>query len=111
MAALTAESATRTGYPYLEADFEVLADPAITVLGKALRLGRTYSAVLQATSSRGYESLSNRIGQRSAAAWSIDNPNVDRIDEITAALKQEFTDAGIRFPEWDWDDEDLKEAA
>lgn len=109
---LSLRSATRQGEPYLEADFKVLADPHMSQLAKALKLRRTYYAVSNACAKNAFTSSSGIAhGDRLDAAWHIDNPNADRVEEITAALKQEFTDAGIQFPEWDWDDEDLKETA
>lgn len=107
----TAKVATRNRYPYIEADFEVLRDPSLTLLAKALKLRRTYKGVAGICQSMKFESSGHLLKYRAPAAWSIDNPNANRVDEITAALKQEFTDAGIKFPQWDWDDEDLKEKA
>lgn len=102
----TAAGATRSGMPYLEADFEVLANPRLSLMAKALALKRTYAAVSNVCASHSYaSSIGANHGHRSDAAWSIDNPNADRIEEITAALKQEFTDACVTFPAWDWDDE------
>lgn len=105
---LTALTADRRGEPYTEADYEVLRDPSLSMLGKALRLHRTYAAV----SSECFRSgISTAREVSEIEAWLIENPNASRVEEITAALKQEFSAAGVQFPEWDWDDDDLKESA
>jgi len=110
--ALTKRTATRTGEPYLEEDFLILEDPHMSLLDKALKLGRTYMAVAGMCSRNGYQSSASKtFGSRADAVWRIDNPNAARVDEITASLKQEFATAGVPFPAWDWDEEDLKETA
>lgn len=106
----TSAVATRNAEPYTERDEAILSDGALTNLQKALRLGRTYAGIASACRDRGYRS-SRWLGEPSLEQWRIDNPNADRIDEITASLKQEFEAAGAPFPTWDWDDEDLKETA
>jgi hypothetical protein len=106
--AITLPSAENVGQEYTEADHEKLADPTITALGKALILKRSYYAVRGALRANGYKSR-EPLGDPTLEQWRIDNPNASRIDEITAALKQEFESAGVKFHEWDWDDEDLKE--
>jgi len=111
MQQLTAPTATRNGYPYLESDYEILADPSLTILGKALRIQRSWVATASACGTRGFKSRGPVAAKSADHSWSIDNPNADRIDEITASLKQEFATAGVPFPAWDWDEEDLKEAA
>lgn len=109
--AATVELATRSGLPYIDKDFKVLADPQLTQIDKALTLGRTYAAISNMCGKNGYSSLGHSLGSATSSAWSIDNPNADRIDEITESLKQEFATTGVPFPAWDWDDEDLKETA
>jgi len=102
---LTEPLATRGRMEYTTTDHEVMRDPDLTVLQKALRLKRTYSAISTQAHRNGYRSKSAvLLSCAEAASWSIDNPNLSRVDQITAALKQEFADAGIQFPEWDWDD-------
>lgn len=108
---ISLETADKKGCEYTEADHAVLADESLTRLSKALILHRTYQGVSNTIFSNGYKSKGSRLGNPQRDRWLIDNPNASRVDEITAALKQEFTDAGIQFPEWDWDDEDLKETA
>lgn len=103
-AKLITEPADRAGQPYLESDFETLSDPALSVLCKALRLGRTYSATKNACHKLGYTSRGGDLSKREYDQWLIENPNADRVAEITAALKQEFADANVPFPQWDWDD-------
>lgn len=101
----TRPSAKRSGEPYLERDFVVLENSSLSVLGKALKLERTWSAVHQACRRFGFGSKSaNSLPMREDEKWSIDNPNADRVEQITAELKQEFKQAGVQFPEWDWDD-------
>jgi len=96
--------------PWLDGDLLILADPSLTLVGKALRTGRTYSAVAARCSINGYRSAGSKLDPSDSQPWLIDNPNADRIDEITASLKQEFETAGVPFPAWDWDDKDLREA-
>lgn len=105
---LTAPTAHRMGEPYTEADYVILRDPGLSHFGKALRLHRTYKAVKSQCFRAGIRS---ERGVLDFAEWRIHNPNAERIDEITAALRQEFETAGVPFPAWDWDDEDLKETA
>lgn len=107
---ITLEQATRTGEPYTESDHKVLANPYLTHFQKALALNRTYYAINGACKKAGYQSR-EAMGPREVDRWSIDNPNASHIDEITASLKQEFETAGVPFPAWDWDDEDLEETA
>lgn len=89
----TSERATRSGQPYIEADFKVLADPSLTQVDKALALGRTYSAVSQMCTKGGYPSLGYTLGSPVTSAWTIENPNASRIAEIAAAIK-ELEDCG-----------------
>ena len=84
----TLEKATRHGLPYLDEEFEVLKDPTLTHVDKALALGRTYSAVSQMCSKNGYLSRGYTLGDAASSAWSIDNPNASRIAEIAASLKR-----------------------
>jgi hypothetical protein len=107
---ITLPTATRNGYPYTEADEGVLADTSLSNVAKALKIRRSYLAIKTAVINRGYKSR-HPLGNPEDDRWLIDNPNVSRVDEITASLKQEFETAGVPFPAWDWDDEDLKETA
>jgi hypothetical protein len=104
--AITLPLAEMKGQPWTEADHRVLADPSLTLLAKALITRRTYAGTSGAAQKAGYKSY-QPIGDPERDRWLIDNPNACRVDEITAALKQEFESAGVKFPEWDWDDEDL----
>lgn len=54
--ALSLPHAKRHREPWLEADHEVLADPDLTVIEKAIRLERTYMATSSACSKNGYHS-------------------------------------------------------
>lgn len=60
--------------PWLEKDHEVLANPDLTGLEKALRLDRTYMATVSACSKFGYRSKVGK-GDPIKGQWVIDNPN------------------------------------
>lgn len=110
--ALTIPLAINNRKEYTEADHAVLSDPTLTHLEKALELRRTYTAVSSYASKHGYKSHRYALGDPAHDRWIIANPNAERIDEITALLRQEVEqDAGRPRPEWDWDDDDLKESA
>jgi hypothetical protein len=109
---LTSSVAENNHQDYTEADHEILADPTITSLTKALRLKRTYLATLAACQKFGYVSLTHQLASPEDYQWLIDNPNADRIDEITASLAVETqespeADEPRPAPSWDWDDADL----
>lgn len=55
---------------YTEADYQVLADPELTAFEKAIRLGRTYSAVCQMVHTAGYRSKVGR-GDPLKGQWFI----------------------------------------
>lgn len=100
--ALTLETATRKGLEYTESDHAIMSDPTNTALSKALAMNRTYAATATALSANGYKSA-RALGDTLTDQWLIDNPNADRVDEITARLtKPELVSAGM--PAWDWDD-------
>jgi hypothetical protein len=105
---ITSKLATRNGYPYVDADFEVLSDPSLTILGKAIRLHRSYAAVSHKCSENGFKSNASFVDISDLGAWKIDNPNIENIEGITEMIKKEFSEAGIEFPKWDWDDEVTK---
>lgn len=102
--ALTAQVATMNGQPYMERDHAVLADPDLTVLAKALSLGRTFFAVGDAVVKYGYKSR-RALGDPARDQWIIDNPNLPRVEEIRAALEAASTaEEANTAPTWDWDD-------
>lgn len=70
MAAITQPRATRTGEPYGERDHQVLADPNLSKLEKALKLGRTFAAVDRALATFHYRSLRGR-GDPAHVQWII----------------------------------------
>lgn len=70
---LTSERATRTGEEYTDADHEVLADPDLTVLQKALRISRSYAATMGVVKRNGYKSHVG-LGEPTDL-WRIFNPN------------------------------------
>lgn len=76
---ITREGATRHGEPYVEADYEVLADVTLTDLEKALRLKRTYSAVKNARRAAGLKSKPDGLGDPERDVWVIDNPNLEAL--------------------------------
>lgn len=107
---LTLQSAGRGWNPYLDADERILADPDLTVLEKALALGRTYHATMSALSRRDIKSHRS-LGDQERDRWHIDNPNAGNIGEIAASLapvtpdeanRPELVSAGR--PDFDWDD-------
>lgn len=104
--ALTAATATRSGFEYMKADHEILSDPGMTVLSKALALHRTYHATNQAVHANGYESA-RWLGDAADDRWLIDNPNVARVDEIAAGLRSADAEKApaARAPMWDSADE------
>lgn len=72
---VTRQHATKNGEPYTELDHKVLADPDLTNLQKALRLGRTYSAVNTMCHNAGHTSRRDGLGDPERDVWVIDNPN------------------------------------
>jgi hypothetical protein len=102
---ITLPFAEKRGQEYTEADHKVLSDPSLSNLAKALRLKRTYIAICTAVPSHGYKS-SIAMGDPLKDQWVIENPNVDRIDEIQAMLAQAEPDATHKQNEaqWDWED-------
>lgn len=71
---ITISRASRSREVWLEADHEVLRDPDLTLLEKALKLGRTYNATACACSRSGYKSHVG-LGSAERDQWYIDNPN------------------------------------
>lgn len=65
--------APRHRFPWLEDDHAVLADPDLTTLQKALRLGRTYMATASAVYKNGYRSATGSMKEQ--GVWVIDNPH------------------------------------
>ena len=76
---LSLPHAINTGEPYTEADHKVLADPDLTVIEKALKIGRTYFATNTACGSNGYASKVG-LGDPMKGVWVIDNPNADALE-------------------------------
>lgn len=70
----TMERATRNGQEYTDADMEVLSNPDLTTIDKALALGRTYFAIRSACDARGMKSHVG-LGDPQSDQWIIDNPN------------------------------------
>lgn len=103
--AITAPLAENGGQDYTEADHKILSDQTLTGLEKALRMKRTYNAVLIASGKFGYRVRGGTLlGDPAEDQWLIDNPNAGRIEEITASLQREPVGAGPTRPEWDWED-------
>lgn len=109
---LTIPGASQKRQPWTEADFEVLRNPDMTVLQKALVLHRTYSGTTNACLRNGFMSKIG-LGDPERDQWMIDNPNADRFDEIAASLAVETaeTDGSRKSSSWDWDDADWKVSA
>lgn len=72
--AMTLEHATNRGQPWTESDHRVLADPDLTLVEKALSLGRTYSGTVNACAGAGYGSKVG-LGDPERDQWYVDNPN------------------------------------
>ena len=72
---LTRPRATRHGQPYIGKDFDVLANADLTILQKALILGRTYAGTQTALSKNGWASKTG-LGDPANGTWFIDNPSV-----------------------------------
>lgn len=100
--AITIPLAEMKGQPWTEADHKILADPSLTLLAKALITRRTYSGAATTAHKSGYKSR-QPIGDPERDQWIIDNPNVDRIEEITAMLNQPEPTTPTR-PDFEWDD-------
>jgi len=98
--AISLLTADRNKFEYTAEDEIVLADKELTVLEKAIVMRRSFFAVRAALFARGIKS-SKVLGDKEIDQWLIDNPNVDRIDEITAKLRGEIA---LRNEHWDWDD-------
>lgn len=107
MQSLTTPHADRHGYEYTADDDDVLSDATLPAIVKALTLGRSYRAVVNAMHKRGYHSP-QYLGAGARQQWIIDNPNLDRLDEILTAITPS-TGTAHRHA-WDWDD-DLEEAS
>lgn len=100
--ALTERYAQKRGQEYTESDHVVLKDESKTVLEKALVLSRTYSGVGAAMQTHGYKAR-HITGDPKRDQWLIDNPNADRIEEITAMLAKTEPTTPTR-PDFEWDD-------
>jgi hypothetical protein len=100
--AITEPLAENRRSEYTEKDHEILSNPSLTHLAKALALKRTYKAVRSQCSINGYKSHVG-LGDPARDQWLIDNPNAARIEEITASLtiNNETTPA---HPDFEWDD-------
>jgi len=84
----------------------------MTLLQKALTLHRTYGATANACSKGGHKSKVG-LGDPERDQWMIDNPNLDRLEEIAASLPAPQKAPMVpetperTAPSWDWDDADL----
>ena len=100
---ISLKTADRNKFDYTSEDEVVLLDENMTVLEKAVALRRTYFAVRAALFVRGIKDF-KRLGKKELDQWFIDNPNLDRLPEITASLRDEVLAFGVIHPEWDWED-------
>lgn len=100
--AITLPLAVNNGKEYTEADYVILADENLSNLAKALILKRSYKAASGKVSEAGYKSRRG-LGSAARDQWLIDNPNADRIDEITAMLNEVEPSMPTR-PDFEWDD-------
>lgn len=76
--AMTAPTADRGRMPWLDADHEILRDPDLTLLEKAIKLRRTYNATTIMCSTHGYRSHVG-LGDAERDLWVIDNPNAGQV--------------------------------
>lgn len=100
--ALTVPLAENNNQEYTEADHVVLSDPSRTNLDKALTLKRSYLGVLQAVVNNGYTSRI-RMADPLREQWFINNPNVEKLDEIIQLVKETVPPARLR-PDFEWED-------
>lgn len=84
MQELTLPLATSNNQQWTLADHEVLASQDMTILEKALRLGRTYMATASMCRSSGHKSLVG-LGDPERDQWIIDNPNAIKYQPEKAA--------------------------
>lgn len=76
--ALTLDQATSNRDPWTLRDYEVLSDPGMTLLEKALRLRRTYATAKTRATRMGYTSKHSwRIDPADMRRWTITAPNAD----------------------------------
>jgi hypothetical protein len=81
--AITLPLAVNRGNPYTDRDHEVLSDPDLRPLEKAVRLGRTYKATISALSKYGYASKVG-LGPKEDARWLIEAPNATTLLEMAS---------------------------
>lgn len=77
MQALTMPYATRSGQPWTERDYKVLGDPHLTLVEKALELGRTYDSVIGRAYQMGFKSKVG-LGDVRRGVWRILFPGADQ---------------------------------
>jgi hypothetical protein len=82
--ALTLPLAVNHGNPWTLRDHEVLADPDLRPVEKAIRLGRTYKATRSALSAGGYSSKVG-LGPKEEARWLIEAPRAYLLAMAVAA--------------------------
>lgn len=74
----TVQGASNSGKEWTGSEIAVLEDPSLTLLQKALRLGRTYASVNTKASRIGARSLNDRrIDQSTLRRWHIWAPNAE----------------------------------
>jgi hypothetical protein len=100
---ISLRTADRNKFEYTTEDEIVLLDDSTTVFEKAIALRRSYFAVRAALFARQIRS-SFLLGDKDVDQWMIDNPNIERVSEITASLRDEILEFGKIHPEWDWDE-------
>jgi hypothetical protein len=74
---LSLPHASRSGEIWSSSEHEILSDPDLTRLEKAIRLKRTYFAAVTMIAKCGYQSKVG-LGDPERDQWIIDNPNADR---------------------------------
>lgn len=81
---LTRPHAKRQGQLWLDSEHQVLRDPDLTLVEKALRLGRTYYSIKAICQSNDYKSKVG-LGDPERDQWIIYNPNEPLFPEQSAA--------------------------
>jgi hypothetical protein len=100
--AITLPTVTKAREPYTEKDHKILSDPDMTLIQKAVLLGRTFKAIKKACFKFEYKSHVG-LGDPERDLWMIQNPNAERIAEIQATQRTPEPVSTGR-PAWDWDD-------
>lgn len=96
---ITRREAVHHGQPYTGSELDIIRDEEHSPLEIALKLGRTYSAILNQRNRLGICKPNPRIKSPNTDAWIIEFPNAMK------ALQEHFRRIGARpEDEWEWND-------